>query len=694
MDRFIRLRIYDTSDTLLYDNQNDTSWGIESGSMVLDGFIMDSELKFGELTSSMFSCKVFGINEDLRGYKIIVSVGADDGIETNLLTNDGDPILTNDGENITVVQMVDNRIFTGYIVSSRTDTSELYRDIEAYDLAYDLSTKDATAFWNSFWTTNANTTVTLADIRSALLTYFSISTVTPPTFVNDDLVITNTFEGITTVTLTFGTILASICELQNTCPHFNGSGQLEFYKLGANTYNVMSQIEKYNSEWEDYTTATITGVAIYDTSDNIVKRVGTAGNFYNISGNLFLLGRTAQELDTIGGNMLTELSLITYVPAKLKFIESQLDYRFGDKLVTDRGNTYIFSNRLSGSVLIEQTTSCNALGETLGDIPSDVNDNLVNTHSMHEMKNTVDELSSIITDPTTGLESIVQQLSDKIVLKVQSDGTLALCELSADPSTGTTAFIVKAGNFSVDASGNVTITGNLTAKNKLTMQRKGSSSQIDYSTDVIDVIYGEIEVTEGNYELYQETVHFKNYKNESLISYRTPIYETSQNPMIYLNAAVMQSGGDFSIVNNLSITTGNLSVLSGSIKVGTNTVGTNAYRNASNTYNATGSTGATTTAVYNARKDVNNNLFATSWVTFDSHSVSAGALYTFQKKVTKSGYTPLGVIEFNTTNGYAYLCTSGFASDGTVSLAITNSASSAKTLTPTAKVLWVRNAIS
>lgn len=119
-----------------------------------------------------------------------------------------------------------------------------------------------------------------------------------------------------------------------------------------------------------------------------------------------------------------------------------------------------------------------------------------------------------------------------------------------------------------------------------------------------------------------------------------------------------------------------------------------AYVATSNTYNATGTTSATTTAVYNARKDINNNLIAATWVTFDSASVSSKTLKNFSKKSTKSGYTPLGILEFNTTNGEAYLCTSSAGSDGTITLSIYNNASSAKTLTPTAKVLWVRSSIS
>lgn len=508
MERFLHLQLYDTNGDLAYDNDNDTSWGIASGSCVLDNFIMESELKFGDFNSALFQAQLFGIEHDLNGYRIVVEMMGD-RTHYNLVTHQGDKLVTNSGDYL-VTATWKKALFTGTIYSSNTDYSGVYRDIEAYDDSYVYRDVDIAVWWDSYWT--GKTSVTLATLREALLTYMQIPHNVTGSMPNDNMTVTNTLEG-TLSTLSFGMVISAICQLQNCCPHIRGDGKLEFIRLKNISSDMTNKLEKYNSEWEDYTTANITGVAIYDTSDNLVKLVGTRDNVYNISGNILLLNKSQTELTNIATPLLNELSQITYTPAKLKMIESDLDYVLGQKLLTEKGQCYIFSNRLSGSLLIEQTFGCNAVGETMNQVPSDVNDTYVGN---------------------TKIRKYQIEASQEIVLKVQDDGTLALCQLMADASTGETAFVVKAGNFEVDAQGNVTILGNLTSKSKLTMQDRGSLNHANYSTDVLEVGYGEVS-TSTDIVLNSENIYFKNYKGDTVITYYTPILNYAQSDIrIYL----------------------------------------------------------------------------------------------------------------------------------------------------------------
>lgn len=811
MDRFIHVQIYNPNNVLVYDNRTDTSWGIVEGTVSINDFIMDSALKFGNLNSAMLQIQVFGIDADLKGYTIKLEMIT--APEDYIITSAGDTLVAQNGDSI--VAVYDTALFYGKIESSIQDYSGIYRRIEAYDNGYYLRDVNVSEFWDSFWEDRAEeqgvdikeATSTLRRIRTDLLTYMNVEIASSlPALPNDSMVVRNKFESLSAIT--FGDMLSAICILQNTCPHFTGEGKLDFIRLASTAdVDITDELEKYNSNWQDYVTQAITGVVIYNTSDDLVKLVGTRDNVYSIAGNIFLYDKEVSELEPVATAILNDLSGITYTPCDLKMIESNLHYKLGDKYETEKGYMYVMMNKLSGKLLIEQTISSPAYSATLEQMPDDINDTLINNNTIVDVKKsvqgvevTVQELNSEVGDVTSQLGV----LAGEIVLKVQTDGSLALVQLGADPSTGETSFVVKAGNFSVDADGNVAITGDITAKSKLTMRNTGDLSGETYETDVIKISYDESYI-EGQYLRSMEDidicdadgishitfrrffsapgglmyVHDEIYSTESMtidpsgkfsaFSRRDYVQEGVQHyghaafaangsaSMSYIQGAQGYAGFSFNkadtssafwapaicfdtyggnswqignynnsnmefvfateanimsqtnTVQKISLAPGNGTIAhsgnvvtgddNGEIKVAGTAVavkglGTNAYRAASNTYTATGTTGATTTAVYNARKDVNNNLIATTWVTFDSASVGSKTLKNFSKKSTKSGYTPLGILEFNTTNGEAYLCTSSAGSDGTITLAIYNNASSAKTLTPTAKVLWVRSAIS
>ena len=85
-----------------------------------------------------------------------------------------------------------------------------------------------------------------------------------------------------------------------------------------------------------------------------------------------------------------------------------------------------------------------------------------------------------------------------------------------------------------------------------------------------------------------------------------------------------------------------------------------------------------------------DELFITDSFTTDSQTVAVDARGVFSKSVSKSGYTPLGIIDLTLSNNY--LCLGSFTiSNNTAAIVFHNEYSSAITASVTFKVLYKKN---
>lgn len=457
MDRFLHIQIYNTAGTEVeYDNAVDDFWGIDTGTALLSRIIMPDEIKFGELYANSFQVKLFGLDENinLKQRKIVVSVDYEYEERHRLVNDDEDYIVDSDSNYIVTAPTISETteaLFTGYINSSDTDIIKTDRVIVAYDALYTLRNLDVADFWNSFWRNVPSPK--LFELRDAISAWAlqSGSDYIPPSSdtPNDNLTLINPFEDEVT-SLMFGTVLKMLCQLQNTCPNIRGDGKLEFIKLGTNTVSTNNNLEGLNSKWEDFTTEYITGIGVYDTSENLVQLVGTDANVYKVVGNIFLLNKTATEITSICTAMLNNMNTIRYTPCELNLVVSDFSHKLGDKITTVNGDAYILEQTFSGSLLIDENIISPAINSTLSGAIDDVNDEIVNATKFSKINHTIDEFSSEIYDPDTG-DSKIQQLSDEILLKVDSQGRLVLVKLGVDPDEGTTQFIINANTIDIES---------------------------------------------------------------------------------------------------------------------------------------------------------------------------------------------------------------------------------------------------
>ena len=134
LNRFTIINIYtQLLSEPAYTNYQDTIYarepvffGVAEGSMKLDKVLCESQLEFGTCGSAKFEAQLFDLSDDVTGYYIEVRCKDTDEQGTVSITN----------------------LFWGRIDSAQYDSSNVYRQIIAYDEMYYIRDKDVSAQWN------------------------------------------------------------------------------------------------------------------------------------------------------------------------------------------------------------------------------------------------------------------------------------------------------------------------------------------------------------------------------------------------------------------------------------------------------------------------------------------------------------------------------------------------------------------
>jgi len=480
LNRFFKIRLTGPSGTPVYNIDGTTpGLGITAGSMHLEEILCDGELELGACNANKFEVEVYGLTHDVSGYAIEVY-------------NDYDP---NNPE----------YLFVGKIDSSETDKYNMYRDIVAYDAMYWARNEEVGEWWKDFWTDHEWTY--LRDLRNSLCEFVGISVATGQICYNDTVIVYDADAGVPPAThvplvtssndffltssgdnflvilpidatttaplitqIKFGALLRMICELQACCPNINRLGQMEFVTIGVTgtSHNIDQAYDTNNAEFQDYTTDTPTGFNVYDTSEELAQRVPDTSantNPYAISGNVFLLSATAEQISNILSPLIPAIRTIVYRPATIPMIVSDLSIRLGNAVSSThrgvRSTHFVLAQELSGSSLVDQTITSPAYGKKLNDKASSINDIIAQGLKFSQIKQDIDGISLRVGEVVDASGNI---RAAEIMLAINDDGSTI--KISADhiDLTGYVTVSDLSGTGTTKINGSNITTGAITIK--------------------------------------------------------------------------------------------------------------------------------------------------------------------------------------------------------------------------------------
>ena len=359
--------------------------------------------------------------------------------------------------------------------------------------------------------------------RDSFFTYIGVEQETV-TLINDDLVLQGGFQpnGV----LYGRTIVSAICELNGVFGHMSLTGKMDYVSLPNGESIEYGYYVDGTGSYERDVVSPITGIVAREDEYDVGTSVGTMTNPYYITGNPLIYGiEGTQDLEDALTALLDKVDDITYRPFGVQ--------SFGDPCVPlgtaveieTRDitiNSYIINKRLTGVQALRDYISAMGTKERLNE-DLDLYSYITRTKGkVHELNVDVNQLKSTIYDEDTGLVSEISQMSNEIVLKVDSNGKVVNVALTAE-ATGT-AFKVLADNIDFISNGNM----------QLTSKSIGISSTYFSVTSTGAVTCSDITITGGGINLGSGAF---TVTNEGVMTCtKATISGTSENNSFTINA--------------------------------------------------------------------------------------------------------------------------------------------------------------
>ncbi len=380
--------VFPNKTTLVIEGSQ-TDNGVVDGSLQVNEILVDGELKFGQCYANRFECELYNVSEDIANKRIKV-------------------FQRQDGNYVPV--------FAGYIDSATLDVFNLTRKVIAYDEFYTKRDYNVSAWWTEFWQITVDPSgkyifgrdkATLKQIRESVCDYIAMPYSTEP-LVNDSIEV-SAYSAYSNISFT--DVITFVCELQGCFPNIDREGNLEFLYFGTTGKSIIGDYERGNISFEDYETDTITGINIFDTSDNIVQTYplnGSGRNAYSIAGNIFLLNMTTAQITSVMSNLYPILQNFKHIPFEVPMIVSDFGLKLGDKITHERGFSYVMKQEFSGPLLVEQTIESVAKGAMLKQEASSVNNLIAESYKTSKILQTIDEISTEVADATGRISTLTQ----------------------------------------------------------------------------------------------------------------------------------------------------------------------------------------------------------------------------------------------------------------------------------------------
>ncbi len=368
--------------------------------------------------------------------------------------------------------------------SAKKQTDLRFKDIVAYDRMkkFDIDVSD--------WYNALNFTgMTLAQFRSSLCDYCGVVEDSFTALPNDSM----TVEKTITATEFSGREVLFACEQLNGCfGQIGRNGKLRHVILPTSPVEtITTEMLTSPAEFEEYTVKAIDKIQIKSEGDDIGGIYGSGTNAFIIQGNFLCYGKNASELNAIAQNLSVNVFNRPYTPCKADVIG--LPYVMpGDLITIDNKTTYVMQRTLTGIQALSDNYMARGSEYASNIIASNTEIKALKS-KVHKIVNTVEEMTSTITDLENKTETSISQLSDSIDLKVSKDDVIAEINLSPEEIqisadkidlTGYATFIdlETEGNTVINGA-NIT-TGIVKSANWLDSEgeRTGEGSQINLET--------------------------------------------------------------------------------------------------------------------------------------------------------------------------------------------------------------------
>ena len=326
-----------------------------------ESIIEKTNIEFVGCIASSFKVQVNGIQADLKGKRIEVSIYT---AET-----ESEPI----------------KLFNGIVDSAMQQSNKRIKEITAYDRLYTQGNIDLAAWYNSL-----TFPITIKDFRDSLFTYIGIEQeeIKLP---NDNVSIDKKYDP---KTLKARNVIKAICQINGAFGIINRNDKFEYRILAdlsatyaypsvtlfpSNTLypanpNVAESVVKKEIEtesfsfyktvnYEEFEVKPVDKLTIRQSEQDAGVSYGNGTNNYIIQGNMFTLGKSNSELLAMAQAVYKNVRGIYYYPYKsnnngLPYIECGLDavsyqmYNFYPESARASSKTtrnfYVFSREMSG----------------------------------------------------------------------------------------------------------------------------------------------------------------------------------------------------------------------------------------------------------------------------------------------------------------------------------------------------------
>lgn len=510
----------------------------------------EDNLRFGACESSELTMTIANVFENFEGRTFHAYV--------HMLDDNSNDVIVNYG------------YFT--VKSDKPQANRVWRKITAYDAMNTILNADVLT-----WFRGLTFPMTLAAFRNSFFTHLGI-TQKVQSLINDSFSIPGGFTA--SEYLSGKTIITAICELNGVFGHINRDGNFEYVSFGGNAGFVCPPFENNSVTYEDYTTDLITKITMRGSASDVGTSVGVDGNEYIITGNPLIYGTEGEStLITALNNLLAKIGTVSFRPYTVGKTIGNPCVELGDAITVN--TTYetitsaVVSRVLSGIQALRDKYSASGYKTYPTDVNSYSSEVSRTQGKVNELTRTVDETVSTVATYSTAIAtanqnaytavSTVQQMANKIVLKVDSNsGNIVQAALESDPSTGST-FKVSADNISFFANGVMELSAN-------NLQINSTNFKVDSAGNVTanSLTSNNATITGGKLDIqYQESsglsrtiiqdgcIEQRYTDNQTSNSTSLRIYESSIfGPKFKLLYNPQYDEGNFELSSNSSLTGG------------------------------------------------------------------------------------------------------------------------------------------